>query len=490
MSLKIYNSLTNKVEDFVPVIPNKVRMYHCGPTVYGFASIGNFKSFIFADLIRRFLEFKGFEVTQVMNITDVGHLTDDGDDGDDKLEVAAKKEKKHPLEIAKFYTDAFNKDWDTLRMLHPNFQPKATETVDEIIELIKVLLEKGHAYESNGNIYFDVKSFSDYGKLSGNSLEKLTKNRVEIDANKKNPNDFVLWFGNSKFENHILKWNSPWGEGYPGWHMECSAMCAKFLTPAFENGKLNPELFETIDIHTGGEDNKFPHHECEIAQSEGAFEKQYVKYWMHPAFLQIEGGKMSKSKGNVYYVFELIKEGFSWRAIRYLLISAHYRQSLNFTKEGLRAAQNSLDRIDEMLRKLNNIRNDAPYDEQVSLVVNEMLVVVEREMDNDLNVSGAFGAMFESVKAVNIGLQKETIGENQAQEIINKFFELDSIFGFLPKEILDEEELEPEIVDLLEQRVKARAQKDWTTSDALRDKLKEKGILVKDTSSGQEWSKA
>lgn len=490
MSLKLYDSLTNKTKEFVPVIPNKVRMYHCGPTVYGFASIGNFRSFVFADLLRRFLEFKGFEVIQVMNITDVGHLTDDGDDGEDKLEVAAKKEKKHPLEIAKFYTDAFNHDWKTLNMLPPHFQPKATETVDEIIKMVEVLLEKGHAYVSGGNVYFDVTSFGSYGKLSGNSLDKLTKSRVDPDPNKRNPHDFVLWFNNSKFENHILKWDSPWGEGYPGWHMECSAMCAKYLTPAFDKeGNLQTEKFETIDIHTGGEDNKFPHHECEIAQSEGTFDKQYVNYWIHPAFLQVEGKKMSKSLGNVYLVQDLIKEGFSWRAIRYLLISAHYRQTLNFTKDGLKAAQNSLDRIDEMLRKLNGIRNNLPYDEQVSLVVNEMLIFVEREMDNDLNVSGALGAMFESIKAINIGLQKETIGKNQAQEIILKFFELDSIFGFLPKEILDDVELEPEIVDLLEKRVKAREEKNWSKSDSIRDLLKEKGIIVKDTPQGQEWSK-
>lgn len=489
MSIKLYNSFSNKVEEFIPVIPGKVRMYHCGPTVYSFQHIGNYRAFVFADLLRRLFTFKGFDVTQVMNITDVGHLTDDGDDGEDKLEVAAKKEQKHPLEIAKFYTDAFLKDWETLNLLNPTFRPKATETVAEMIEMIKVLLDKGHAYISGGNIYYDVTSFDNYGSLSGNSLDKLTKNRVDADPNKRNPHDFVLWFSNSKFENHILQWDSPWGQGYPGWHMECSAMCAKHLSSAFDNGSFDSSLFQTVDIHTGGEDNKFPHHECEIAQSEGTFDKSYVKYWMHAAFLQVEGGKMSKSLGNVYLIPDLIKEGFSWRSIRYLLLSAHYRQTLNFTKDGLKAAQNSLDRIDEMLRKLDKVRLDIPYNEDLSTLVNEMLLVVERELSNDLNISGALGAMFEAIKAVNISLNENNISHHQSQEIINHFLRLDALFGFLPRSILDDVALNQDLVDLLEKRASARAQKDWAASDSLRDELKEKGILVKDTSNGQEWSK-
>jgi len=490
MSIKFYNSLTNKLEEFNPVHEGKVTMYNCGPTVYSFQHIGNYRAFIFADLLRRFLEFKGFKVTQVMNITDVGHLTDDGDDGEDKLQKAADKEKKHPLEIAKFYTDAFLKDWRSLNIQEPHFRPKATENVNEIIQLVEVLLKEGHAYVSGGNVYYDITSFPDYGKLSGNSLDKLTNNRVDPDPNKRNPHDFVLWFNNSKFENHILKWDSPWGEGYPGWHAECSVMSARHLTSAFDDdGKLNPDKFETIDIHTGGEDNKFPHHECEIAQSEGAFKKPFANFWMHASFLKVEGDKMSKSKGTVYYVSKLIEEGFSWRAIRYLLLSANYRQSLNFTKDGLRAAEATLNRLDEMLKKLNSIRFDLPFDEDVSLVVNEMLLVVENELDNDLNISGALGAMFESIKAVNIGLQKNSIGQNQAKDIIEKFFELDSIFGFIPRSILDDVGVSQEIADILEQRSLARKEKNWSKSDELRDLLKEKGYVVKDTSNGQEWSK-
>ncbi|MCF7798578.1 cysteine--tRNA ligase [Candidatus Woesearchaeota archaeon] len=489
MVLKLYNSLTNKLEEFIPVIPGKVRMYNCGPTVYSYQHIGNFRAFVFADLLRRVFKYKGFEVVQVMNITDVGHLTDDGDDGEDKLDVAARKEKKHPLEIARFYTEQFLADWNALRLQDIEFRPKATETITEIIELISVLLEKGHAYQASGNVYYDVTSFPNYGKLSGNSLDKLTKNRVAKDPNKKNANDFVLWFGESKYENHILKWDSPWGEGYPGWHMECSAMSAKFLTEAFADKKLSKTHFQTIDIHTGGEDNKFPHHECEIAQSEGVFDKQYVHYWLHPAFLQVEGGKMSKSAGTVYYVFDLIKEGFSWRAIRYLLLSAHYRQTLNFTKEGLQAASQSLARIDDTLKKLQAVRSEQPYSEQLGKAINVMKLVIEQELDNDLNISGALGALFEAIKIINKALDEGMVGDEQAKEILTTMMHLDGLFGFLPPELLDDDEVPAEVADLLSERATARNKKDWGTSDSLRDALKEKGYEVRDTPRGQELRK-
>lgn len=487
MALKFYNSLTNKLEDFEPVQKGVVRMYNCGPTVYGYQHIGNFRSFIFADLLRRYLKYKGYRVIQVMNITDVGHLTDDGDEGEDKMEVAARKEKKSPLEIASFYTDIWLNDWKMLRLEEPEFRPKATEMVQEIIALAQKLIDNGHAYVVDGNVYFDVTSFPDYGKLSGNTIDKLNQHRVAKDPNKKNPQDFVLWFSNSKFENHILQWDSPWGKGYPGWHAECSVMSAKFLTEAFKDGTFNPDAFQTIDIHTGGEDNRFPHHECEIAQSEGAFGKQYVNYWMHPKHLQVEGGKMSKSQGTVYYVFDLIKEGFSWRAIRYLLLSSHYRQTLNFTKDGLKAAQQSLDRIDEMLQKLDDVRSEVSMDEPIELKVNEMFLAIERELDDDLNMSGALGALFEGVKVINKGLADNKIGVHQANSMLKRFMALDTIFGFLPPELLDKDELPVELAQLLEDRVEARAVKDWAKSDELRDKLLEKGLEVLDTPEGQKW---
>lgn len=483
MTLKLYNSLTNKLEDFKPVKSGVVRMYNCGPTVYSYAHIGNFRSYIVADLLRRFLEYKGLQVIQVMNITDVGHLTDDADEGEDKLEKAAKKEKKHPLEIAKFYTEQFLKDWNTLNLEEPEFRPKATDMIQEIIALINVLLDNKHAYSAGDNIYFDITTFPDYGKLSGNTLDKLSKHRVAVDANKRNPQDFVLWFNDSKFKNHILKWDSPWGQGYPGWHVECSVMSAKFLSDVFKGGSFNPENFNTIDIHTGGEDNKFPHHECEIAQSEGAFGKKYVNYWLHIKHLMSEGEKMSKSLGNVYNIVDLVDEGFSWRAIRYLLLSTQYRASLNFTKAGLKAAQASLDRIDELLQKLDDIREDKPYDELVGNFLNDLKIGVERELDNDLNMSGALGVLFEFIKQVNTHLSH--LGKHQAQEIITELFALDKLFGFLDRSVLQPVELPEAILDLLEERLLARQRKDWSRSDELRDKLKESGFEVRDTSKGQ-----
>jgi len=488
MTFKIYNSLTNKIEEFKSVKPDIARMYNCGPTVYSTAHIGNFRSNIIAELIRRVLIHNGYKVIQVMNITDVGHLTDDGDDGEDKLEVAAKKEKKHPLEIAKYYTNIFLNDWKTLHMLEPEFRPKATETVSEMIEVIKVLLEKGHAYIAGGNVYYDITSFPEYGKLSGNTLDKLSNNRVDPDPNKRNPQDFVLWFANSKYENHILKWDSPWGEGYPGWHMECSTMSASLLTDAFKDGKFEPEKFETIDIHTGGEDNRFPHHECEIAQTEGATNKKYVNYWLHVRHLIVEGQKMSKSLGNFYTIQQLIDEGFSWRAIRYLLTSTHYRSPLNFTKEGLRAAQKNIDRIDDLLKRLDKIRGDKQFYEPINLDLEKMLLEVEESFNDDLNVSGALGALFEFIKKINKTLEQELIGREQAQLIKEKIFSLDDLFGFFDKTILEEKSLDDELVNLLEQRKKAREEKNWSESDRLRDLLRTKGLEVRDTPNGQEWT--
>lgn len=490
MTLQLYNSLTNQVEPFKTVKEGIVRMYNCGPTVYSYAHIGNFRSFIVADLLRRLFKYQGYQVKQVMNITDVGHLTDDSDDGEDKMEATARKEKKHPLEIAKFYTEAFLHDWNTLNLEEVEFRPKATETISEIIALVQELLDKGHAYKAGNNIYYDITSFSEYGKLSGNKLDKLNKSRVSNDENKKHPHDFVLWFGESKFKNHILKWDSPWGEGYPGWHIECSAMSAQLLSDAFDKeGKFHSEKFETIDIHTGGEDNKFPHHECEIAQIEGATNKKFANYWLHVRHLFSEGEKMSKSVGNFYYVKDLLEEGFDPRAIRYVLLTTHYRIQLNFTKEGLRAAQKALHRIDTMLEQLNTIHEDKLYNEQLGKYTSSLLLGVETELNNDLNVSGAFGAMFEAVKEINKALQKKTIGKHQAQEIIQKFFTLDKLFGLFPKSILEKEELPKEIVDLLEERRQARANKDWAKSDELRDVIAAKGYMVKDTAQGQECSK-
>ena len=292
MALQLFNSLGKQKQEFESVLKGHVRMYNCGPTVYGTPHIGNYRSFLFADILRRYLEYKGYRVTQVMNVTDVGHMTSDADEGEDKLEVAAKKEQVDPWKIAEKYTKIFMDDLERLGIEKAEFYPKATENIKEMIAITEELLKRGHAYEIDGNVYFDVTTFPEYGKLSGNTLDRLkAQKRAVDDPNKKNAQDFVLWFANSKYKNHIMKWDSPWGEGYPGWHIECTAMSMRFLSEAFEDG-FHPERFETVDIHTGGEDNKFPHHESEIAQTEGATGKELSRFWLHVTHLKVEGEKM------------------------------------------------------------------------------------------------------------------------------------------------------------------------------------------------------
>ncbi|MEA3272830.1 MAG: cysteine--tRNA ligase, partial [Patescibacteria group bacterium] len=311
--LRLYNSLTRKKENFKPLKKSAVTMYNCGPTVYDFAHIGNLRSFLFADLLRRYFEYSDYKVKQVMNITDVGHMLEDADEGLDKIEQAAKKAKKTPAQVADFYTKAFFDDVKKLNIKQAWKYPKATEHIKEMIKIIEKLIDKKYAYEVKGSIYFNVKKFKKYGKLSGNKLKDLMAGaRVEKNPDKKNPYDFALWIYNPK---HKMQWNSPWGKGYPGWHIECSAMAGKYLG-------------ETIDIHTGGEDNKFPHHEAEIAQSEGANGKKFARFWLHTRHLLVDGKKMSKSKKNFYTLEDLLKRGYSARAIRYLLLSSHYRDKL------------------------------------------------------------------------------------------------------------------------------------------------------------------
>ncbi|MGE0793101.1 MAG: cysteine--tRNA ligase [Candidatus Woesearchaeota archaeon] len=485
MVLKLYNSLSKEKQEFKSLIPNLVRMYNCGPTVYSYAHIGNFRAYIFADLLRRYLEFKGYEVKQIMNITDVGHLTDDSDEGEDKLELASKKENKHPLEIAKFYTDIFLNESKLLNIQEPFARPKATEYVQEMIQLIEVLLEKDFAYISNGNIYFNIEKFPEYGKLSGNNLDNLNKNRVEKDPNKKNQNDFVLWFANSKYKNHIQKWDSPWGEGYPGWHSECCVMSAKLLSDAFKDNKFQPELFQTLDIHTGGIDNKFPHHECEIAQVESATGKLFANFWLHNGWLLgTNGEKLSKSKGTLLTISNLIEEGFKPKSIRYLLLSTHYRQQLIFDRDNLKSASNSLERLNETLIKLNDLKEEREYNESIALQVNIMMKQFEEFMDDDLNISGALGVIFETIKTLNISMAENLIGKIQAQEIIKKFYKLDEVLGIIG-ELDNKIEITKEIEILLEKRRQARENKDWETSDKIRDELKAKGIEVRDSKEGQ-----
>lgn len=470
--LKLYNSLTKQKENFQSLVEEKkkkklVTMYTCGPTVYDYVHIGNLRSFLVADLLRRFLEFKGYKVKQVMNITDVGHMTSDAEFGEDKMEAAARREKKDPWQIAEFFTKAFFADAQKMNIKKAWKYPRATDHVKEMIKIIEKLVKNGYAYEVNGSVYFDLSKFSDWGKLSGNKLEDLIAGaRVEVISEKKNPYDFALWIKNPA---HIMQWNSPWGKGYPGWHIECSAMSMKYLG-------------ETIDIHTGGEDNKFPHHESEIAQSEGATGKQFVRYWLHVKHLMVDGEKMSKSKNNFYTLNQILERGYSARAIRYLLLTSHYRDSLNFIFDSLAAAETALQRLDEVWTKINEA---APQKKNGELTAAAETAEEEFEaaLDDDLNISEALAVLFDFVRKINVAL---TSGVSKKELFAAKsvFQKIDSVLGFGFQKI-KEEKIPEEIKKLLQDREQARSAKDWKRSDEIRVEIEKIGYAVEDTAKGQ-----
>ncbi|RME54639.1 cysteine--tRNA ligase [Candidatus Woesearchaeota archaeon] len=468
--LKLYNTLTRKLEEFKTVKDNIVRMYNCGPTVYSYVHIGNLRSFVFADLLKRYLKYKGYKVKQVMNITDVGHLTSDSDEGEDKLMVAAKKENKDPYEISKFYTEKFREDIEKLNFDKADYYPKATEHIKEMLKIIEVLMDKGYAYKAGPNVYYDTSKFKEYGKLSGMKVEELEAGkRVEVDHNKKHPSDFVLWFTKSKFKGHLMKWSSKFGEGYPGWHIECTAMSAKYLTSYFENGE-----FETFDIHTGGEDNKFPHHEAEIAQSEAAFGKKFVNYWLHVKHLIVEGKKMSKSLGNFYTLRDLEDKGYDPMAVRLLLISTHYRQQLNFTFAGLDAAGKNLEKVRDFMLRVDEMNGQ---DDAIE-IVETARKNFEKAMDDDLNVSGALAVMFDFMTEVNkINVKDKEIVKGFVNDVLD-------VFGL---KINFNREIDDSIKRMIEEREEARKRKDWETADKIRDELKQKGVVLEDTPAGVRW---
>ena len=360
--LKVYNTLTGKKEEFKPLDNKIVTMYNCGLTVYDYAHIGNLRAYTFADILRRYLEYKGFVVKQVMNFTDVGHMFEDVDIGKDKMEETAKREKKDPWSIAEFYIKAFLEDSKAMNFEEPMVRPRATEHIKEMIDLIERLIRNGYAYVVNGSVYYDVAKFKNYGSLSGNTIEKLKTGaggRVEFNSDKKNQFDFALWINDPK---HIMNWKSPWCEkGYPGWHIECSAMSMKYL------GK-------TIDIHTGGEDNIFPHHEAEIAQSEGATDEQFVRYWMHVRHLLVNSEKMSKSLGNFYTLKDLLKKGYSAKALRYLMLSANYRTSLNFTEGSLKNAEKTVNGLIDFVDKTRELNIKGIHNEKIKEKINDTTV--------------------------------------------------------------------------------------------------------------------
>ncbi len=469
--LKLYDSYTKKKRTFKPLKKGQVAIYNCGPTVYGNIHIGNLRAFLFADILRRYLEHSGYEVTQVMNITDVGHMLQDADEGEDKLEVAAEKEGKTPQEVAEHYTKSFFHDIDRLNIRRAQVYPKASEHVDEMIDIISKLLEKGHAYKVNHDggfsVYFDVSTFADYGKLSGNKVEKLNPGaRIEVRDDKRSPADFALWIYNPK---HVMQWEAPWGAGYPGWHIECSAMAMKYL------GK-------TIDIHTGGEDNKFPHHECEIAQSECSSGVEFARYWLHVTHLMFEGKKMSKSLGNVHTLDSLIDKGYGAREIRYLLLSSHYRQTLNFTEHGLESSRSALERLDAFADALSRYAHKKKGRGKGQAV--DVLKQFTAALDDDMNIAEALAALFDFVKSANDRMNKEEMTEAEKEGAEELLETIGKILGFTFGRSLDDTDIPHSIREMVERREQARKNKSFKEADRIRGELLEKGFEVEDTSDG------
>ena len=471
--LKLYNTLTKQKEAFKPLKKGIVTMYNCGSTVYDYAHIGNLRAFTFADILRRYLKYKGFTVKQVMNFTDVGHMFGDVDIGEDRMEAAATREKKDPWSIADFYIKVFLEDSKKMNLEEPMVRPRATNHINEMIQLTQKLIKNGYAYVVNGSVYFDVTKFKNYGKLSGNTIEKLklgAGGTVEFNPDKKNQFDFALWINDPK---HIMNWKSPWCEkGYPGWHIECSVMAMKYLG-------------ETIDIHTGGVDNLFPHHENEIAQSEAATGKKFVNYWLHNEHLLVEGGRMGKSLGNIYTLRDLLAKGYDLKAIRYLLMSSHYRQQLNFTFEGLEAAKNAVDRLINFVYRLINA-DGTGCGEKIGALTSDVQRRFEEAMDDDLNISAALAALFEFVREVNKLSDDNMLSKEEAKEVYELMMKFDKVLGVIG-EIKRKEELSKEAEELIRKREEARKVKDWETADKIRKQLRSMGIIIEDTAQGVKW---
>lgn len=454
--MKLYNTLTRKKEEFAPLDGKTVRMYSCGPTVYNFAHIGNMRTYIFMDILRRTLRYEGYKVKGVMNITDVGHLLSDADEGEDKMEKAAKEQRKSPYEIADFYTKVFFDDLKKLNIGKPELTPKATEHIREMLDFVYTLCEKGYGYETSDGIYFDISKFPAYGQLSGINLEDQKAGaRVEVNDEKRSPFDFAIWKKAPK--EHIMQWDSRWGKGYPGWHIECSAMSKKYLG-------------EVFDIHTGGVDHIPIHHENEIAQSYGDSGKNPAKFWMHGEFMLVNNGKMSKKLGNTYLVSQLEEMGYSPMCFRYFCLNTHYRKKLNFTFEGMDGAKTAYARLCALVAKHREGENDVS-EEKLAAYRKEF----EEDVTDDLNVPGAMGVLWTMLK------------EPASRKIYALALEMDKIFGLKLDEAKAEEvkeEFPAEITAIANERAAARAAKDWGKSDELRAKLDELGYAVKDTKEG------
>ena len=455
MDIYFYNTLTKEKDLFKPIEEGKVKIYSCGPTVYKDATIGNMRTNLLNDTLRRVLKYNGYELKHVMNITDVGHLVSDGDEGEDKMLKSAREEHKSPLEIAEHYTKLFFRDLERLNIETPEVVCKATDHIKEMLEMVQKIMKNGYAYETSTAIYFDVSKLDKYGILSGINLnDQKAGARVDIDPEKRNPYDFALWI--KAPANHLMKWDSPWGPSYPGWHIECSAMSTKYLG-------------EEFDIHTGGIDLVPTHHENEIAQNKGACGKNPAHYWIHGEYLLINGGKMSKSLGNTYLIDDIIARGYSPLAYRLFNYSCHYRGKLNFTWEGIESANTSLIRLREGYQKHLNGNSDIS-DEIIADMENRF----HQAINDDMNMPLALSVVWEAVKYPE--------KSPKIAQLLKKF---DTVLGIKIDEV-QETKIPQEILDLVEERKQARSDKNWSESDRLRDLIAEKGYIVKDMKDGTE----
>ena len=459
--MKIYNTLTRKIEEFTPKNPKCVRMYTCGPTVYHFAHIGNLRTYIFEDVLEKTLQYLGYKVKRCMNITDVGHLSSDSDTGDDKMLKGAKREQKTVLEIADFYTEAFKKDTEALHINWPEMVSKATDNIGMYIQIIKTLLDQGYAYQSGGNVYFDTSKLEDYYQLTNHKVDEMVigvREGVEEDTSKKNQADFVLWFTKSKFEDQELKWDSPWGYGYPGWHIECSGISMKYLG-------------EYLDIHCGGVDNIFPHHTNEIAQSEAYLGHKWCRYWVHGEHLNDETGKMSKSKGEFLTISLLQEKGYSPLAYRFMCLNSHYRKVLVFSYEVLEQASTTYEKLK---KKILTLKEEGEIIEQD---FEKYTALFKEKIGDDLNTAEALTVLYAVLKDA-------TLNDKTKRELVKSF---DTVFSL---DLLKEEEkeissdLENYILEKIEERRLAKESKNYALADQIRKELEEKNVIIKDTREG------
>ncbi|MBQ8587122.1 MAG: cysteine--tRNA ligase [Oscillospiraceae bacterium] len=467
----LYNSLSHKKELFVPNHPDLVKMYTCGPTVYHFAHIGNLRSYIMEDVLEKSLRYLGYNVKRVMNITDVGHLASDADTGEDKMLKGAKRENKTVMDIAKYYTDAFFADCDKLNIKMPDVVEPATNCIDEYIHMVQTLIEKGYAYFAGGNVYFDTSKLEKYYVFNDHKEEDLNvgvREGVEEDSNKRNKNDFVLWFTKSKFEDQALKWDSPWGVGYPGWHIECSAISMKHLG-------------EDMDIHCGGIDNAFPHHTNEIAQSEAFLGHKWCNYWFHVHHLNTNDGKMSKSKGEFLTVSLLEQKGYDPLVYRLFCLQSHYRRNLVFSWENL---DNARVTYDKLIAKIADLEQDGAVDEAA---LAQLKGRFENALNGDLNTSLAITAVYDVLKAKTNGATKlAALADFDYVLGLDLIAAADKVRAARPKE---EWESDPEIDALVAARAEAKKSKNWAEADRIRDELKAQGIEIIDTPQGAKWKR-